>query len=133
MRPWLNILTILLLSTVTPLPASADNTELAKRYYKLGEQLYHQADYRQALVQFQESYKLSRRPALLFNMARCNESLGRHEVAIGLLKTYLRSAPPQADAIRVRLKNLEALVKQKRRPASQPAGQSHRPGRPGRR
>jgi tetratricopeptide (TPR) repeat protein len=87
--------------------------ELAKQYYKLGEELYTRADYEGALKQFQQAYKLSNKPALLYNMARCNESLGQHEKAIELLREYLKSNPDNASMIEARIANLQRLVDKK--------------------
>jgi tetratricopeptide (TPR) repeat protein len=100
--------------------AQQTDDELAKQYYKLGEELYNRADYEGALKQFQQAYKLSNKPALLYNMARCNESLGQHEKAIELLREYLKSSPENANMIEARIANLQRLVEKKQQKPPQP-------------
>jgi hypothetical protein len=137
------LVVILLLS---PWVALADeDTELAKRYYNLGEELYNRSDYEGALKQFQQSYKLSQRPALLYNMARCQESLGQYEKAIELYNGYLKSKPDNPSTIEARIANLQKLLKKKQEGSapqpsppvkgepvkaepSQPPGGAHPPG-----
>jgi tetratricopeptide (TPR) repeat protein len=102
------------------LAVAQSDDELAKRYYKLGEELYNRADYEGAYKQFQQSYEISKRPALLFNMARCQESLGQHEKAIELLTEYLSSNPDNRTVIEARIANLRRLVERKRQEQASP-------------
>ncbi len=98
---------------LAPLPALADDAELAKQYYKLGQELYDRADYEGALKQFRQAYTHAKRPALLYNMARCHESLGQHEKAIALYTEYLKSNPDNVSVIEARITNLRKLVQRK--------------------
>jgi tetratricopeptide (TPR) repeat protein len=107
-------MTLLLLSASTPAWADdAADEELAVRYYKLGEELYNRSDYEGALKQFQQSYALSKKSGLIFNMARCHESLGQHEKAIELYTEYLGSGPANSKTIEARIANLKRLLKKK--------------------
>ncbi len=114
----------------TPLPALAEDTALAKQYYKLGEELYTRADYAGALNQFKQAYAHSRRPALLYNMARCREMLGQHEDAIDLYTQYLRSKPQHSATIEARIINLRELVKQRQAPSTMQAPPHSTPSTP---
>jgi tetratricopeptide (TPR) repeat protein len=106
---------------LAPLNAwSQGDDELAEKYYRLGEELYKRADYEGALKEFTQSYEISKRPALLFNMARCHESLGQPEEAIRLYTDYLKSGPSNASVIEARINNLQRLV-EKKKPAPIPA------------
>jgi len=89
------------------------NVELAKRYYLLGEELYNQSDYRAALEQIEKSYRLSGRPPLLHNIARCHESLGEHEKAIQYYEEYLKSSLRDDSTVRARIRNLRSLLEQR--------------------
>jgi hypothetical protein len=99
---------------VAPPVAAQTDEELAKRYSKLGEVLYNRSEYEGALKQFKRSYDYSERPALLYNIARCHESLGQHEKAIDVYTKYLATKPRQRGIIEQRIKNLRRLVQKKR-------------------
>jgi len=117
--------TALLVAILVLAPAGAGAQEgqsdeaLAKQYYKLGEELYNRADYEGALKQFRQSHKYSKKPALLYNMARCYESMGRLTEAIKHYEAFLESSPqaPNAPVIRARIGNLQKRLEAK--PASQ--------------
>jgi tetratricopeptide (TPR) repeat protein len=121
--------TALLVAILALAPAGAgaqggqSDEALAKQYYKLGEELYNRADYEGALKQFQQSHKFSKKPALLYNMARCHESMGQLTEAIKHYEAFLESSPqaPNAPVIRARIANLQKRLETK--PASQPASQ----------
>jgi tetratricopeptide (TPR) repeat protein len=118
-----HILPLVLLLLFAPAAARADSEadeELAKRYYKLGEELYNRSDYEGALKQFQQSYALSKKAPLLFNMARCHESLGQHEKAIELYTDYLGSGPANSKTIEARIANLKRLLKKKQPDVASP-------------
>lgn len=112
---------VLHLSLLGARPAAAQNDDaLAKQYYKLGEELYNRADYEGALKQFSQSYQLSKRPALLYNMARCHESLGQHEKAIEIYGEYLKANPDNPAMIQARIDNLKRLIEKKRKESTPP-------------
>ena len=78
MRAALSLLTGLLLCCISTGPARAEkDIELAKEYYDLGEKLYKRSDFKGAIVNFEKSYSYSKHPELLFNIARCQESMGQ--------------------------------------------------------
>ncbi len=85
-----------------------EDLELARRYYKLGEQLYNTSSFPEALAEFLKAYQLAPRPDLLFNIARCYEVMAQLEKAIDAYSRYLRDKPdtPDADLIRARIANL---------------------------
>jgi len=97
------------------------NEELAKRYYKLGEELYNRANYDKALEQFKYSYDHSKKPELFYNMGRCEEALGDLKAAIGHYEEYARSKPPDMERLRARIINLrQRLAKQQVNPTPLP-------------
>lgn len=99
---------------VIPSIAMADtDEELAKRYYKLGEVLYDRAEYEGALRHFRRSYRHSARPELLYNIARCHESLGQHRKAIEAYREYLATEPPRREIIEQRIANIRRLIAKK--------------------
>lgn len=66
----------------------------AKRLYELADTSYRLQEWEQSLSLFQESYRLSQLPALLFNIAQCQRQLGRYEEAILSYKAFVSDAPP---------------------------------------
>ena len=113
--PVLLIIPALMLASMEARGQTNADQEFARRHFKLGEEYHNRADYEKALEHFTRSHELSRKPALLFNMARCNELLGEHERAIELYTRFLKHDPPQADLVRERVTNLSKLVEKKRK------------------
>lgn len=106
---------IFLLAALALAPALAraqSDDELAKRYYKLGEELYNRGDYRGALAQFEQAFKYSQKPEMHHNIGRCHEALGQLEQAIRSYEEFLKSGPPNAVQIQARIDNLRARSKE---------------------
>jgi hypothetical protein len=80
---------------------------LAKKYFQLGKELYERAVYEGALEQFQQSYRYSKKPALLYNIARCYEAMGELDKAIAKYQEFVATKPPNAPIIQARIKNLK--------------------------
>ncbi len=132
----IRILPLAALVVMAPAGALASETdvELAKKFYKLGAELYKRGDYKRALEQFKESHKYSKRPELLYNMGRCEEGLGHRGAAIKHYKAYLMSKPANAAEVSALVKRLEAKVKAdeeaaKKKPQPEPEPEA-KPGRP---
>lgn len=96
---------------------SAD--QRARDLYVQGDRAYNEGRYEEAVQAFAESYRLSGRPLLLFNLANAYERLGRYQDALTTLRQYAPSAAVQEQAqIRARIAALE------QRAASSPSGTS---------
>lgn len=94
--------------------AAGGDLDLAKRYYALGEELYQRSNYEGALAQFQQAYKASAKPDLLYNIARCYEAMGKPQEAINHYRRYLKKASASAkdrEIVTARLANLERKAK----------------------
>lgn len=88
-------------------PPIGENEEQARRLFLLGDDLYMQGRYDEALAAFEESYELSGRPLLLYNMANVHERSGEFEQALLKLEAYL---PASTDEERPRLRTrIESL------------------------
>ncbi len=87
--------------------AGADD-EAAKVHFLSGQAYYDQANYQDALREFNEAYRISNRPALLYNVALCHERLEHYAEAIAALEQYLVRSPDADDRVTVesRIKNL---------------------------
>ena len=109
-------------------PSGAD-LELAKKHFELGRTYYDQASYRRALDAFSESYRLSQKPALLFNVGKCYEALGQLQPAIEHYERYLRDTGLADSNLSARVENLKKRLEASRaRPT--PAPTPPPPGRP---
>jgi tetratricopeptide (TPR) repeat protein len=69
--------------------------EQARAVYAKGKAAYERGDYGEALVQFEEAYRLSSTPALLFNMAQAHRLSGPDhcQQALDLYRRYLAEDP----------------------------------------
>jgi hypothetical protein len=76
-------------------PESDPREQRARELFKEGSQLYDQDDFDGAIVRFQEAYRLSSLPALLFNIAQAYRLKGPGHCASALqyYQRYLRDEP----------------------------------------
>lgn len=90
---------------------SADD-ERARTHFDAGRLHYDEGAYDRALIEFQRSYELSRRPILLLNLATVKERLGMHAEAAADLRAYLEAEPEDdaRDRLERRITNLERLA-----------------------
>jgi tetratricopeptide (TPR) repeat protein len=96
---------------------SQEDVTLARGYYQLGVELYKRSDYGGALKQFKLSYAASKKADLLFNIARCYESLGETELAIRTFQQLIDAKPEEESGIRERISNLQrSQSKDRKRP-----------------
>ena len=85
--------------------------ERARRLFLLGDDLYMQGRYDEALVAFEESYELSGRPLLLYNMANVHERTGEFDEALLKLEAYLpHSTDEERPRLRTRIESLRDRV-----------------------
>jgi tetratricopeptide (TPR) repeat protein len=89
-------------------PTQADE-EAAKAHFLAGSAYYEQANYTDAVKEFNEAHRLSQRPDLLYNISVCYERLSRWDEAIASLRQYLTERPeaPDRAVIESRIKNFE--------------------------
>lgn len=99
----------LLCAAVAPARAMTEEDERAKAHFLAGQSYYDQASYTDALREFNEAYRISKKPALLYNIARCFEGLDQLDDAVRMLERYLQEDPqtPDRTAVETRIANLE--------------------------
>jgi tetratricopeptide (TPR) repeat protein len=103
----------LVVALLLPAPLHAADAPVspeAKRHVDLGVDHYNNGRYAEAVKEFELAYRLSNRPALLFNIARAESKLGHEEAAIAFLHRYLEERPNAPDAPAV-LAEIEAHEK----------------------
>jgi tetratricopeptide (TPR) repeat protein len=100
---------VLLGAVVAPAHAMTEDEERAKAHFLAGQSYYEQASYGDALKEFGEAYRISKKPALLYNLARCHEALDHYADAVAMLERYLQEDPDASDrdAIQSRIEHLK--------------------------
>jgi hypothetical protein len=86
--------------------------ELARAHYKSGAAYYQRGKYLDAIREFEQSYELSRKPEILYNLAQCHDKLGQRDKVVGYLRRYLKEKPRAEDREQVEawLGNLEKAL-----------------------
>jgi TolA-binding protein len=98
-------------TTAEPAPSDAE----AKRLFDSGAELYEEGRYEQAIVAFREAYTLSKRHALLKNIANAQERLGDLEGAVATLNEYRIYADEETKAsLETRVRVLEDRIAKER-------------------
>ncbi len=90
-----------------PTPAELDK---AKKEFAAGKTAFDAGDFPEAASHFKTSYNLSKKPALLYNVALANESGGQDDIALFYYRKFLTDAPadaPQRAEVTERVKTLE--------------------------
>src|SRR5215475_14860995 len=120
MRLLVAVLSAAILAYAAPVAAQSTPTqaddEAAKAHFLAGSSYYEQANYADAVREFIEAHRLSKRPDLLYNISICYERLGRWDDAIASLQQYLSERPeaPDRAVIESRIKNYEQRRDQER-------------------
>lgn len=114
------LVTALAVAALSPAAAHAQaSDQRARELYVQGDRYYAEGRYELAVQAFQESYRLSGRPLLLFNLANALERIGRYTEALDALRRYQPSAPPHEQmALRTRIATLEQRAAQQPPPAT---------------
>jgi tetratricopeptide (TPR) repeat protein len=85
---------VLALSLAHPaIAAPPDLLGTARKHYEAGRALYQLGKYEQAIVEFEEGYRMAPRPSFLVNIAQCDRQLGRFDHARLMYEKYLAAAP----------------------------------------
>ena len=78
-------------------PPTAQQLEAAKRAFIEGKKLHEAGKLPEAIEKFKESYRLSKKPALLYNIGITMQEAGMDDLALFYFRKYLLDAPPDAD------------------------------------
>lgn len=93
------LITILSLICGSPLAFAKDgdpvdrDDQKARQLFREGDKAYAEKRFEDAAKAFMQSYELSGRPLMLYNVANAFEQLGRWEDAANVLREYRRYAP----------------------------------------
>jgi len=93
-------------------PLTRADEESARDHFQRGQLLYDGSRYEAALHEFEVAYATQPVPALLYDIARCLEQLGRKAEAAQAYERFLESSPEAENAseIRARIDDLRKPV-----------------------
>lgn len=100
--------------------ATADDE--ARALYDAGVMAYGNGRFGEALERFQRAYELSHRPALLFNVASCQDRLRQDARAVESYRAYLEAQPDAENRgfVEERIRFLEGTTSASRAPTASP-------------
>ena len=126
------LIAALVCAAIAPAHANTEDDERAKAHFLAGESYYDQASYTDALREFNEAYRISKRPALLYNIARCFEALEQYDDAVHMLERYLQEDPQTTDreSVETRIKNLKQREAAQKKATPPPAPAPAAPVKP---
>jgi len=108
-------------SSTATTPPPADE---AREHYERGLAKYNLAEFDAAIVEFKQSYELSKAPRLLFNIAQAYRLKKDYESALYFYNTYLRADPnpPNLDDVDAKIDEMKrAIDEQHKSAAAEPA------------
>ncbi len=105
-------LVLLLVGLATPVLAQGtDEDRRARELYDNGALLYEEGRYEDAIQAWQEAYRISKKPLLLFNIANAQERIGQWRPALETLNRYRAFASAdEREVLDRRMKNIERRV-----------------------
>ncbi len=77
--------------------ASTYEDELARAHFLSGQSYFDDGRVADALNEYKEAYRISRRPGFQYNIGVCEEKLGHVDAAVDAFERYLREAPGAPD------------------------------------
>jgi len=85
----------------------------ARRHFRLGQAHYDNGDFTSAATEFEEAYRLSQRPALLFNLYVAYRDANDLPHAASALERYLTQVPdaPEHDNLAARLRAMQETLR----------------------
>jgi tetratricopeptide (TPR) repeat protein len=112
---WLGMVLVLCSAWIPDGAALAQETAgdaAAREHFLRGQAAFEAADYEQALVHLQESYRLSQRGQLQYNIGVTASHLGRAEEALEAFEHYLGEVenPTREQEVRKRVAALQATI-----------------------
>jgi hypothetical protein len=96
---WLPLFLVLLavgLDTAAAAPKPTAAEQAAKSAFEKAAADYKLQRYEEALAGFEEAYRLTNEPSILFNIGQCYKQLERFDEALRAFRAFLRDAPAQS-------------------------------------
>ncbi len=124
------LVALLVLSSAAGAAEPLTDDEAGKRHYMSAQAYFDQAAYGDALREYQASYRLSKYPAILYQIGQCQERLGQISEAIATFESYLQADPQSKRRASVETTIVNLKERLKAAPvvtAPPPAGVVHKP------
>jgi len=123
---------LLLLLTLAPPAANADDLARARQHFARAETQYRLGKFAEALAQYQAAFRHASLPRLLFNMAQCHRHLGQRKKALFYYKLFRDdwkrrfpgTRPPNDAEVMERIRTLQKELASTGEPSSRPAPSS---------
>lgn len=118
-RPF-GLLCLLIAIGTPPVQAQEGNAENAKQEaktrYTSAQSHYNLNEFKEALDDFKEAYRLYPDPVFLFNVAQCERQLGDFDEAVKFYRSYLRNKPKAPNRVEVlrRIDEMQAAADAKK-------------------
>ncbi len=115
---WILLALVLLLPRV----AAADDTASVKRLFVSGSKHFDLGEYRDALSDFKEGFRLNDDPVFLYNIAQCHRLLNENAEAIRSYRVYLRRRPnaPNRAEVEQKIASLESVMAEQQKAMNAP-------------
>ncbi len=110
-------------------PKEDETTQAAEVHYNAAEQYYLRGQYPEAIKEFMEAYRLSKRPELLYNISQSYERNGDLRNARTYLQQYLDSGVATEDekpVLRDKLASFDERIKAEDKQKAEEAKREHR-------
>ncbi len=91
-----------LVASVASADVDAKSLEQAKKHYAMGEQLFGWGNYKGAVGEFKEAYRLTRNPVLLYNIGFVYDQLEDVPMTLHYYEKYLSDTPDTAKTAKQR-------------------------------
>src|SRR6476661_5068713 len=120
----MRLLALLVLAVAVPAAAQTPppTADQAREHYERGLAKYNLAEFDAAIVEFKQSYELSKAPRLLFNIAQAYRLKKDYESALYFYSTYLRADPnpPNLDDVDAKIDEVKRAIDEKHKQAVKP-------------
>src|SRR5262245_46707654 len=94
---WLILLGLVVSVAARAQTRPSDDLDLAKAHFRTGEIYYEKARFPDAAREFEEAYRLSSRPELLYNMGKAYDGDGDAARALNAYRQFLQSVKTSSD------------------------------------
>ncbi|MBS2021387.1 MAG: hypothetical protein JST92_03185 [Deltaproteobacteria bacterium] len=101
----------LVLSLAAPRAQAADSMAEAKQHFQAGQTHYALGEFTEAVQEFREAYRLSKAPAILFNLAQAMRQIGNYKQGYFYYSQYLSQRPDAPN--RAEVETFMATLKKK--------------------
>lgn len=105
------LVAVLLPLDVAPLPDP--DTEVARRHFKRGAELYEGGDYPAAVREFEAARRVKPSPAFEYNIGRCYDRMERYAEAVAAYERFVAAGPSDSsvDEVRDRIRVLRERLR----------------------